>query len=372
MLFFKYAQHSRTLAWSLCALAALSSGGCGGGADDSTAGGGGPGGGPGGGGGASAVPIYILIGGTAKPSVTDVYLDNDPERGTNQLVRGGEIFIMAKDPLTASTHYTVTYDITAGGLNSTGSFGFTTGGSALMTARTGSVVQEINAYRGDCGYAGSDLVTVHDNLTTSAQRHAGYQAETNAISHGESDKMADFYVHSSSAARMHIANGGSAPSDPIVGNVAWNWPAGSNTVSETIATNTGVTAVGFLWNTVYHRIPMMRKNINVIGYGDRDSATSDALFVDAVSPPYSGAGTSSQQFLTINFGGDSTAQELGVWPKNGQTGISTTFNTDSESPDPIGGTYNGTPADNAVGVPIHIILPTTANITAITVSLSTP
>lgn len=313
-----------------------------------------PGGGSGGpGGGASPVPVYVLVGGSSVPTVADVYRDV-------QGVGGGEIFVMSKTPLAINTLFEFEYAVTAGGTDYTGSFRFTTSASQVMAPRAGSVLGEINLYRSDSGYLNADLLASGVGYIIAARRHAGYQKEPNSfITHNEPDNTKVFFMNNSFASRISIAHGGTAVSN------SWG---GSNTVYEIIASNGGLEAIPFLWNTVYHRVPMMRRHTRQAGNGDSADAVVDTLYVNANPKPYpiEDAGA----FQTVNLGGTSSfAQTLATWPAPNQTGIGTTFNTNSELPDPMSAA-NGTPAVNAVGTPIHIILPTTANVTAISVTLT--
>ncbi len=296
-----------------------------------------PGAGPGGptdpGGSGSPVPVYILVGGSSVPAVADVYRDL-------QGVGGGEIFVMSKTPLAISTPYEFAYAVTAGGTEYTGSFRFTTGTTAGMAPRAGSVLGEINLYRSDSGYANADLLASGDGYTIAARRHAGYQKEPDSfITHSEPDNTKVFFMNNSFSSRISIAHGGTAGSN--------NW-GGSNTVYEIIASNGGIAAIPFLWNTVYHRVPMMRRHTRRAGNGDSADAVVDTLYVNANPKPY--VITDPGAFQTVNLGGTSSfAQTLATWPGPNQTGIGTTFNTNSELPDPLS-PANGTPNVNAVAI----------------------
>ena len=107
------------------ALAVLA--GCGGGGGESGSGGGGGGGGTVG---ATGVPLYVLIGGTAKPSGSDIFLDSATTRGVNvSTLDAGEIFILPKNALLTSKAYQVHIEASTGvsGESYTLNFSFTTG-----------------------------------------------------------------------------------------------------------------------------------------------------------------------------------------------------------------------------------------------------
>ncbi len=325
--------------------------GCGAGGGYGSGGGGGSGGGA-----SSPVPIYILVGGASAPSGAYVYLDNGVGR-----LDSGEVFIMARNALLANSQYRVDYSIVAGGTTFTGTWSFTTG-SGNETAQTATVLAEINRYRAD---AGEPAIVANSALDLSATRHAGYQAETDAISHNESDTTKVFYVNTDFYRRISIANGGTASSN--------SWPGTStDTVYETIATKGDAGAAVSLWNTVYHRIPMMRRHTTLLGNGDRSDAMADSRYTGAVVPPFVGPGTANQQYETIDYSANSAlAQIASHWPPDGATGIGLSFDSDTESPDPLSTVNgNGTPSDGVVGTPLHLVLPTTASFASLTISLT--
>lgn len=341
------------------------------------------GGGTGGtGGSASPVPIYILVGGGTNPGVTDVYRDSQLE--------AGQVFIMAKDPLQANSTYTVTYSITAGGTVFTSpTWSFQTGASNDPPNPGGTVLDVVNLRRTQTA------VPIVQNsptvLAVAARRHAGYQCEDqarrwlgegDAITHGEPFTAYDFYIHSNSGARVHLANGGAALPDPLPGPTAFSWPHAATHAYETIATSSGPQAAAFLWNSVYHRIPMMRHDVTHLGEGDRVEAEDDDIYKDLLEinrPFVSGNTATDAQYQTINWTRANAAQSgVRFWPAHNQIGLNLRFSTNREIPDPVG-TYgeggnaawnNGTPEDDLVGLPLHISLPTTGDITSISVTLT--
>jgi uncharacterized protein YkwD len=335
--------------------------GCGGGGDTTTTGGGGGGGGGGTGGAGSPVPIYILVGGNPSatvPAGSDIYLDqeisNDPVRGNR--LRPGEIYIMAQGALQASTTYTVAIAADTAAEHLTRTWSFTTGLNTNPPTFSGTAIGELNALRGQ---SGARTLTSNANYAVAARRHAGYQCETSAISHFESTSAnAQFYIADEFFQRISIADGGTSGSN--------TWGSGINTVYEDIATTAGVAAIDQLWNTVYHRIPMMRQEVSFIGNGDRSDA-----FTDSRNSPQVIASTGTG-FQTIEFAAvSSTPKILAYWPTDNQTGIATAFNSNTESPDPFSaGNPNGAPNVGVVGPPITIIFPTSQDFTGVTVTLT--
>ena len=188
---------------------------------------------------------------------------------------------------------------------------------------------DLNLFRSQSDGVVLPNMTSHDALIISAVRHAGWQAIDNAgLNHNEPRSnalfTADFFDD-----RIRAGNGGS--------NIT-----GANGYSEGIAGNAGSSAITLLWNSVYHRLAMMRHQTTKVGYGDKDMARAD----------YSSAGVSAGNGLaTLDFASFSTpAVTLAYWPGNGTTNVPRTFNSDSEGPDPVAGR-------NQVGCPIHMILP---------------
>src|SRR5690606_36024687 len=99
-------------------------------------------------------------------------------------------------------------------------------------------------------------------------------------------------------------------------------------------------AVVDLWNTVYHRIPMMRHDVTHLGEGDRADAEGDVIYASLpeVNRPFVIGNTAiNAQYQTINWTRANAAQSgVRFWPANGQIGLNLRFNTNSELPDPVG------------------------------------
>ncbi len=329
-----------------------------------------PGGG-GSGGSTSPVPVYVLIGGATNPGAADVYLDS--------LLEPGQVFIVPKSPLLTNSTYTVTYTITAGGTTFTApNWTFdTVGASANPADPGGSIFDVIDLRRGQ-----TFVPTLQNSpsiLAVAARRHAGYQCEDQdkrslangaAITHGEQFSGYSFFVNDNFGTRIQAANSGAVPH-------------GATNMYETIATNGGSAAVVFLWNTVYHRLPMMRHDVTHFGAGSRAEAETDSIYtgtpMGAAKPFTAGNTATNAKYLTIDWTRVSSALTgAKFWPANGQGGVNVSFDTNTEVPDPIGtaneGGYapwnNGTPEAGVVGVPLQVSLPTTGNITAIEVTLT--
>jgi uncharacterized protein YkwD len=298
--------------------------------------------------GAIGLALYVLAGGTSVPDIDDLFEDGDLDPG--------EIFIVPKDPLDAGALYQVDLTADAGGVSYAATWTFTTAVAAPAPA-TASVIDEVNNFRTQAG--GMPSLSANAAMAQAAILHSGYQCEKDTITHNETDSGATFFVHTNFFSRISIANGGTAISN--------TWPGGSDVVYEIIASNDGTDAVLGLWNTVYHRLPMMRRHTTLMGEGDRGEAA-----VHVVNVPPVIVAIDDPDFQTIELAGDSSiAQTTAFWPADGQIGVATSFASNTESPDPVdSGNANGTPDDNLVGVPIHFVAPTTADFTAIVVTVT--
>jgi hypothetical protein len=294
--------------------------------------------------GAVGLPMHVLVGGSGPATAqTDIHRDTrlDP----------GEIFLLPKSPLTAGATYEVRIAAFAGG---SGVFDttwrFTTGSSSA----SGTVLARLNAFRTASGVA---AVTSDAELATAATRHAGYQRIANTITHNEPDTANALFTANLFYDRISIAHGAAA------GSMAW--PQSATTVYEDISSVGGTSGVDLLWNTVYHRVPMMRNAVFIIGSGDSDAAR--AAFPAAGVPTGNG-------YLTIEFGEAGSSVVAGYWPPHLATGVPASFNTDTESPDPLssgnGQQTPATPDIATVGPPIHVTVPTAAAFTGLTATLT--
>lgn len=227
------------------------------------------------------------------------------------------------------------------------------------TARIGN----LNTFRSECGGTSLPTVTSHNALIISAVRHAGWQAIDDItqaganLDHGEPRSNA-LYSDDDFGERVRKANGGTHLS-----------PA---SYFEDIASRAGSGAITQLWNSVYHRIPMMRHRASRVGYGDMTLARSDYPTAGVPADDEWGNAPDGSGYATLNWQQLSTPTiTLSYWPANGTTNIPRVFSSDSESPDPV-------PAQNQVGCPIHIVLPETSgaftvvNITLVRTSDSNP
>ncbi len=237
------------------------------------------------------------------------------------------------------------------------------GGSltASDTSVNAARVADLNALRGQCGGTALATVSPLTPLIISALKHAGWQAQYDAknggahLNHGEPDASLSLYVNTAFNLRIQIANGGLG--DDI---------AGWQSYDEDIASQAGTPAMDSLWNTVYHRIAMMRTQVTSVGYGDMALARSDypAAGIPATDPW--GNSPSGNGYATLDFTGYATpAISLSYWPSSGLTAVPKAFNTTTESPNPL-------PAGplTTVGPPLHLVDPTLDNFTSISVSLS--
>ncbi|MDA3962174.1 MAG: CAP domain-containing protein [Planctomycetota bacterium] len=224
-----------------------------------------------------------------------------------------------------------------------------------------TVVDATTSYRTEAGLA---ALTAYAYLDQAATMHAGYQcleedasggANSLSITHGESNSNNPMFISDSFFERINVAFSG----DPA------SWPPGVNVASEVIATSAGADAVGLWWNSVYHRLPLMRHETVRAGYGDRASARG-------MNPNVQATGGGNRDYGTMEFGGVSAARTVSFWPEDGSTIGFLSFNTDSEGPDPLDdvdgdSSPNAAPNRGAIGVPIHLIFPTAAKFTNLAV-----
>ena len=222
-----------------------------------------------------------------------------------------------------------------GGDKSSSSGGAATPPTVILPVSANDVTQntarlaDLNLFRSQSGGTALPNMSSHDALIIAAVRHAGWQAIDNTgLNHGEPRSNA-LFTADSFVDRIRAGNGG-----PFI--------TGANGYSEGIAGNAGSSAITLLWNSVYHRLAMMRHQSTKVGYGDKDMARAN----------YPTAGVSAGNGLaTLNYASFSTpAVTLAYWPGNGTTNVPKIFYSDWEGPDPVAGR-------NEVGCPIHIILP---------------
>ena len=232
--------------------------------------------------------------------------------------------------------------------------------SAAAISANSARIAELNAHRGNCDGTALQAVARVDALAIAAIRHAGWQAIDDAtlaghnITHNEPRSnallTADYFVN-----RIRAANGGADIS---------GWAAYSEGVSSTA----GTTAIDNLWNTVYHRLPMMRHRMRGVGYGDMALARADypSANVPALCE-WPGNSPADNGYATLDYVGYSTPSiTTSYWPGDGTTGVPRSFISNQETPDPV-------PARNVVGPPLHIILPVASGaFTVVNITLTGP
>ncbi len=221
----------------------------------------------------------------------------------------------------------------------------------VTTARTATNdirLAELLALRDQCGGADLPTVTTTEYLITAAVRHAGWQALYDqkhggaSLNHYEEESEdLPLYTNWHPAQRIIDAGGPNIP------------------MAEDIASMSDDRTMGFLWNTVYHRLPMAMHLYTLMGYGDLALARSEypGVAFPAVSP---WDNTSDNGYATIDWHGPETPTiTFSYWPGAGLIGVPYVFSSDSEMPDPV-------PGQDDVGPPLHLILPTTKDLTSLT------
>jgi len=232
------------------------------------------------------------------------------------------------------------------------------GGSSGGGGGGGAPVDALNAYRSAAGGTALQSVANNSALATAAIRHAGWQAIDDAslpgpnLNHDEPTTNA-LFTDTDLDDRIRSANGGSDISN-------------ANVYYEDIASTAETTAINQLWNSVYHRIPMMRHQAHSVGYGDMALARSQFPAAGVPAVDEWGNTPAGNGYATLNWAGYSTpAITFSYWPANGTTGVPHTFNSNNESPDPVA-------SRNQVGCPLHFIFADTAGtFTSINVTLVT-
>jgi hypothetical protein len=245
------------------------------------------------------------------------------------------------------------------GCGSSGSSATTASGRAIIgdpdaTQAQGEALSAVNILRRD---AGVPALAMSAALNGSATLHAGYLTiRASGLTHYESidgsgggaaDSGNPFYRGVTIPERIRASNEGADIYAPAY------------IYYEDIASIGGVASIPFLWNTVYHRLPLMRHESNLFGFGDQDHARA--------ARPQAGVGTGNG-FATADLAGDLNTPvtvTLSVWPNNCQDDVPRAFSSNSERPDPVSSANAGqsphTPDIDQVGPPIHMICPTFAN-----------
>lgn len=294
-----------------------------------------PGGGTGGGGNGSSLPVYVLA------RTLPYEVSGNPDYRVDTHLDEGEIFVIPKSPLTAGNRYTCSMTMVAGGETFNRSITFTAAAGSGGYSGSTTGLNAINALRHDCGVTDMSIL---DGYTQSASIHAGYQKILGNIDHYESVSSNPCYRSNLPWDRISIALGRAAGSrywGPNITMVAEDISSGGDQVAN----------VNDLWNTLAHRLPMMRQSYVQVGYGNS---------TDAQQWVRSSRLTTGPAYLTLDFGGWSQAKILGGWPPNGSDKHASIFYSNSETPDPV-------PDANAVGGPLHVSLPTTQPLSSISV-----
>ena len=130
------------------------------------------------------------------------------------------------------------------------------------TTSTGAEADHLDAFRSQAGI--STALIKEDYLDTSSIRHAGYQSIEGQLTHEETNTSNPFFWGFDVGVRVSQAATGTPNT----------FPSGINIVYEDVATAGGTEAVDLWWNSVYHRLPMMRHEVVAAGYGDRQLAAS--------------------------------------------------------------------------------------------------
>jgi len=229
--------------------------------------------------------------------------------------------------------------------------------TAADTAENSARITNLNAFRSASGGTALPTVTSHNALIISAVRHAGWQAIDDItqaganLDHGEPRSNA-LFSDDDFGERVRKGNGGTHLS-----------PA---SYYEDIASRAGSAAITQLWNSVYHRLPMMRHRASRVGYGDMTLARSDYPTAGVPADDEWGNTPDGSGYATLNWQQlAAPAITLSYWPANGTSGVPHTFNSNSEAPDPVA-------SRNQVGCPIHFIFADTAGtFTSINVTLIT-
>lgn len=255
-----------------------------------------------------------------------------------------------------------------------------TGNGAGPGQEQQGALTQLNAYRLQAGVA---PIGLSQALDIAATRHAGYQILKNAASSttsiilthyetvdgtptGTPDTSASnvFFTAVTPAQRYELENGGQDL-----------YPSSLVLYSEGLTTGLGTGTIVALWNSVYHRLPLVRSTTTLFGFGD-----SEQVFVQYPTIPvneFAGFGT------TATAGSSGFPVLRSVWPPDGTRYVQPTFDPQAETPDPIGtpptssSTINtsqsppcATTPITAVGPPLEVTLPTSLNWMTVVVSFT--
>ncbi len=169
--------------------------------------------------------------------------------------------------------------------------------------------------------AGVAVITPDTRFSTAARLHAGYVGETNVVGHYETTTTAVNYR-------------GYAPADRVAAQgVVTTYT--SEGLTRAVGTD-AVVAVDLLVSSIYHRFGLFNNYLTHGGAGVQFKTVAGSQMVD----------------LTIDFANLQAValparSALSLWPAAGALNVTTGFDSDSESPDPVAG-------KNKVGYPVSV------------------
>jgi len=224
-----------------------------------------------------------------------------------------------------------------------------------------AAVLYLNQYRGQ---SGQPPATEEPPMDTAAVQHAGWMVlENNGLTHYETvdgtpggvpATANPIYTAVAVADRIRAQNAGL----DILPNAIY---------SETISSIPGPQSIAWMWNTVYHRLPLMRHNLSMVGFGDWDAALDNY--------PYDGLPAGSG-YATLDCAQDPTITTViaASWPAPATVGMLLWYDPNTEIPNPFNPANTGqnppTVATGQIGPPLHIILPTSQDWSTISMALT--
>ncbi|MBI3043900.1 MAG: hypothetical protein HYY78_13865 [Betaproteobacteria bacterium] len=208
--------------------------------------------------------------------------------------------------------------------------GFAAPAVAAPSTQEQAAIDQINLRRVQIGLP---PLAYHQDLEESARGHANYLAINNTTGHFQTSTAPGFT--------------GVTPFDRIVA-AGYGTPWASNEVIS-FGSATGAEAIEGLIQAIYHRFGIFSSQVDQTGAG---VVTNHPTFGTVVVV------NSAKLFETP----PSLASWVGVYPFDGQTGVTRDFLSDTESPDPV-------PGANRVGYPIsiHVDYDKTLSVTTFTV-----
>ncbi|MDD5029979.1 MAG: CAP domain-containing protein [Rhodoferax sp.] len=194
--------------------------------------------------------------------------------------------------------------------------------SALAADQKAAALAEVNQTRQSVGLP---AVTRNAQLDQAAQAHADYlQTNSNGISHDE----AQFLPNSTDPAPGFTGVG---PGNRLTA-AGYTYSRMNEVISGGVTM--GQQAVQGLVQAIYHRFGILATAVAEVGIGQGNATGKYANFVMDFGATFGNA-------VTMPTGW------LGTYPVNGQTGVVRSFDSDTESPDPVA-------TQNRVGYPVSI------------------